>query len=216
MLPLHRHQLAYLGDAGWKHLLDRSWDAEARECLSHWAARRLPLVVTRQANSGDSISLGLPAPARWGRRRLTLNASRTELLYFDEFPLADRALPLLPAALRPGWRQLCAGLKALGAPARVYGSFGWQLLSGLDHLRDGSDIDLCLSVTDAEQADAAAVLLQAFPESRVRIDGELVLDDGRAAAWREWQMWRSGRVRHLLLKSIDGSGLVEAPMVQAA
>jgi hypothetical protein len=87
-VPLHRHQIAWLGEAGWRRVLDRNWDATERDCLDHWAARQLPLVVTRQADSigEDSISLGLPAPRRWGRRRLALTVARGDVLYFDEFP----------------------------------------------------------------------------------------------------------------------------------
>ena len=218
MMPLRRHQIAWLSEAGWRHVQQREWDAPARNCLAHWAAKRLPLVVTRQADRAgeDSIALGLPAPGRWGRRRLALSVARRDVLYFDEFPLAGKALGLLPAPARPAWRTLCAGLKAAGANARVYGSYGWQLLSGLDHVRAGSDIDLWLSVSDADQADAAVACLQSFSSGQLRLDGELVFGDGTAVAWREWFAWRTGRVKELLVKSIDGSSLVRSPAWQGA
>jgi len=73
MTPLHRHQLAWLTAAGWQRLRDQDWDATARDCLAHWAAHRLPLVVTRQRGADPRpeplIALGLPAPGRWQRRR---------------------------------------------------------------------------------------------------------------------------------------------------
>ena len=218
MTPLHRHQIAWLSEAGWHAVQQHDRDATARDCLAHWAARRLPLVVTRQdpPTDDDTIALGLPAPGRWARRRLAISVRRCDVLYFDEFPLADRLLGLLPATARPAWRGLCADLQRAHAHARVYGSYGWQLLSGLDHVHEGSDIDLWLSVTDLAQADAAAACLQSASSKLPRLDGELMFDDGSAVAWREWLAWRAGRVKSLLVKTIAGSALVHAQGWQGA
>ena len=48
MVALCRHQLVHLNAAGWAAVQQRPWDGEDRACLAHWAATRLPLVVTRQ------------------------------------------------------------------------------------------------------------------------------------------------------------------------
>ena len=211
-LPLRRHQIAWLGDAGWRGILAGEWDAVARDCLAHWAANRLPLVVTRQADfvGGSEICLGLPAPGRWNRRRLPLVVARCDVLYFDEFPLGDRAQGLLPGSARRAWRELCTALTRAGIQARVYGSYGWQLLSHLNHVRASSDIDLWLSVSSAGQADEATACLQSFASDALRLDGELMFPDGTAVAWREWQSWRAGRARSLLVKTIHGSSLVHS------
>lgn len=217
MVPLHRHQIAWLGAPGWRRVLDGDWDSDARDCLAHWAAVRLPLVVTRQVASGEgTVSLGLPAPQRWGRRRLSLTLPCSDVLYFDEFPLADKLAGMLPVPARPTWRRLCADLGAAKVNARVYGSYGWQMLSGLDHVRAGSDIDLWLSVSDLAQADVAAACLQSVSGELPRLDGELMFDDGAAVAWREWLAWRAGRVKSLLVKTIAGSALVHARGWQGA
>lgn len=215
--PLHRHQLAYLTPAGWHRVGERDWDATARACLTHWAAQRLPLVVTRQLRDGtdasdatNAIALGLPAPARWERRRIALRVPRRDVLYFDEFPRAEQVARLLPDAARADWRRLCAALEGIGVSARVYGSYGWQLLSGFDHVRAGSDIDLWLSVSDLGQADAVAACLQSLSSELPRLDGELMFSNGAAVAWREWLAWRAGRVKSLLVKTIAGSSLVHS------
>jgi phosphoribosyl-dephospho-CoA transferase len=216
--PLHRHQLAWLTDAGWARVRARAWDGVAGACLAHWAAQRLPLVVTRQPASGgatDAIAMGLPAPGRWERRRIVLAVPRAEVLYFDEFPRAEQVVRLLPAGARADWRRLCAGLMACGAVARVHGSYGWQHLSGLDHVRAGSDIDVWIAVSDAAQADAVTRLLQAWPGAHRRLDGELVFD-GDAVAWREWLAWRAGAARTLLVKHLDGSSLSCRPGARRA
>ncbi|HMC16718.1 MAG TPA: malonate decarboxylase holo-[acyl-carrier-protein] synthase [Albitalea sp.] len=212
--PLHRHQLAWLTAAGWARVREREWDVVAGECLAHWAAHRLPLVVTRQPACGtgtDAIAMGLAAPGRWDRRRIALAVPRADVLYFDEFPRAEQVVKLLPAAARADWRKLGTRLNACGVVARVHGSFGWQHLTGLDHLRSGSDIDVWVSVSDADQADAVARQLQSFACARPRLDGELVFDGGDAVAWREWLCWRAGAAKALLVKRLEGSSLWRRP-----
>ena len=207
--PLHRHQLARLTPSGWEHVLQRDWDGVGRTCLTHWATHGLPLVVTRQApapDHDDGIAMGLPAPARWGRRRFALQVPRAEVSYFDEFPLLGHVIGRWSEGRRRAWQGLCEALAACGAVARVHGSHGWQFVTGLDHVRAQSDIDLWISVADDLQADRVAALLHAFPGERPRLDGELVAD-GNAVAWREWLAWRAGRVNTVLVKRVDGCSL---------
>jgi phosphoribosyl-dephospho-CoA transferase len=207
MISLRRHQLVYLTDAGWKAVLERPWDAQARDCLSHWAMRRLPLVVTRQGAevaAAGSIALGLPAPARWDRRRLALHVPRGSVLCQDEFPRIDGALSLLTRTRRSALQALHSGLREACATARVFGSHGWQLLTGLEYLRPGSDLDLWVAVDDAAHADSAAALLRSFASERLRLDGEFVFGDGSAVAWREWADWRAGKARAVMVKHLNG------------
>lgn len=206
MLSLRRHQLARLNAQGWASVLDRPWDAEARACLDHWAAQQLPLVVTRQPDSlaGDHLALGLSAPLRWQRRRLAVQVPWHGLAYADEFPMAAALAPLLPAPCRNVWRDLAAQLAGVGAEVRVYGSYGWQRLTGLSYLRPASDLDLRLVVPDSAAADSATALLHAASPALPRLDGELMFADGAAVAWREWQAWREGRTARILVKRLQG------------
>ncbi len=210
MNDLRRHQLARLSDAGWAAVLIRPWDRVAQACLAHWAAHGLPLVVTRQTLadvSDGSISLGLPAPARWDRRRLPLRVPRASVDGIDEFPRLDAVQPLLPVSAHGAMDALVSRLQACDAAAHVFGSYGWQALTGLDHLRDGSDLDLWLGVRSAAHADAVAEALLACKSRTPRLDGELRFDDGAAVAWREWVDWRAGRTRSLLVKRLHGVSL---------
>ena len=136
---------AWLRPEAWARVLRREWNAVAAECLGHWARHSLPLVVTRQSvcvAGPDTVAMGLPAPDRWERQRIALGIPRADVLYFDEFPRAEQVIALLPEAARTQWRTLCAGLAACGAVARVHGSYGWLHLTGLDHVRASSDIDM--------------------------------------------------------------------------
>ncbi|BEP71561.1 MULTISPECIES: malonate decarboxylase holo-[acyl-carrier-protein] synthase [unclassified Variovorax] len=210
MRSLRRHQLARLSEQGWTALLDGAWDTQARECLAHWATHRLPLVVTRQPDytlTNGWIALGLPAPACWGRRRLTLQVPHTAVLGLDDFPRLAEVQALLPPAARSPVRDLLCALDACHAEARAFGSYGWETISGLDHVRPGSDLDLSVRVDDVAHADAVAGSLQAFGTERLRLDGELLFGDGAAVAWREWIEWRTRHARALIVKHLDGVSL---------
>ena len=211
MNSLRRHRLAFVSDEGWATVLDRPWDAQARACLMHWSLHRLPLVVTRQSVDANSIiaplDLGLPAPERWGRRRLALQLPRGYVMRFDEFPGLASVVSSLPAAARDAVSNLEGALAACGTAAHVYGSFGWQALTGLDHVRPGSDLDLWVPVQDEAQADLVSGHLRDWALDRPRLDGELVFADGAAVAWREWIEWRAGRAQAVLVKRVTGAEL---------
>ncbi len=208
---LRRQQLVRLSGDGWARVLEAPWDASARPCLALWAARGLPLVVTRQPpGQEDTLALGLPAPARFRRRRLALAVAPSQVMFLDEFPAADAAARLLPRSAAARWRALSTGLSAAGCAARVYGGFGWQALTRLAYVHPASDLDLLLAVDGAAQADAVARLLADADWDGPRLDGELVFADGAAVAWREWLAYRQGRVAQVLVKRLRGVSL-ESP-----
>ena len=213
MAGLQRQQLVRLTTAAWERVLAGSHLPESSACLEHWAAQGLPLVVGRQRDDGDPrwIDVGLPAPLRWGRQRLPLRLCADDIAGIDRFPALDRVADLpLSRAVRAAVRALCAALAARRTAARVYGSYGWQLLTGLDYLRPQSDLDLLLDAGNAAAVDALAAELARFPFDAPRLDGEIVFADGRAVAWREWRDWRAGRSARILVKGIRTLDLVSA------
>ena len=208
MTVLRRQQLVRLSAAGWTRVLDAPWDSGARSCLGLWAARDLPLVVTRQPPAdGDQVASGLPAPARYGRRRLALAIEPREVASSHEFPAAALATRLLPRGLAAPWRALLATLAEAGCVPRVYGGFGWQALTRLAYVHTGSDLDLLLPVHSAAHADAVARALASATWDGPRLDGELLLPDGGAIAWREWRAHREGRAARVLVKRLHGVAL---------
>ena len=212
MLVLQRHQLVGLSQAGWDDIQARPWDDMARACLALWAARRLPLVVTQQRAGlqGGVMALGLAAPLQWQRRKIALQVPRGHLRLDHngrDFPAASAVAGLLLPAIRPGWLALCEKLAHQGSAACVYGSHGWQQLTGLDYLHSASDIDLRLAVSTPAMADAVAAALDGAVFDGPRLDGELVFPDGAAVAWREWLQWRARKAEGILVKRLSGPAL---------
>lgn len=212
MLQLERNSLVWPTPEGWATLhAQASQDLVAQAVVQHWHTQRLPLVVGRQAGalSQDGVTLGLPAPAQWERRRLSFALPVSQLAYSGRFPR------LSEATSRQRWRRRGQALDfALGellghsvGAVQVYGSFGWQCLTGLRYLRDESDLDLRLAVPDLSVAQAVVRLLaaQSLP---CRIDGELVFPGGCAVAWREIAQLLEGRVPQVLAKRLDGIALI--------
>lgn len=209
MIPLRRHQLAYLTAAGWRQVLAHPMDEQAAALLATWQERNLPLVVGRQAADATAgqVTLGWPAPLSCARLRLSLRVAGNSLAWLDEFPRAVAAMGLLARKKRVTIEPLLQSLDQLGARPRVYGSYGWQLMTGLGYVHAESDLDLWLSVSGPQQADAAVALLQACPQQDLRVDGELMFPAGAAVAWREYAAWRAGRTRSLLVKRLDSATL---------
>jgi phosphoribosyl-dephospho-CoA transferase len=193
---------------GWMHVLEAPWDDDARRCLGLWAERGLPLVVTRQPQSDDdTIATGLPAPARFRRRRLALAIAACDVMFLDEFPLANAVTRALPRGVAAAWRALLATLAADDCGARVYGGYGWQALTRLPYVHAGSDLDLLLPASSAAHADVVAQALASAAWDGPRLDGELLFADGAAVAWREWRAHREGRVPQVLVKRLRGVAL---------
>ncbi|MDE2146865.1 MAG: malonate decarboxylase holo-[acyl-carrier-protein] synthase [Burkholderiales bacterium] len=222
--PLQRHDLVWLHASAWQRVLagtddEPPWDAAALDCLRHWAAADLPLVVTRQPPPGPGapapsiLTLGLAAPRAWGRQRLFVRTARAGVRRRGAFPPLAQVTDQLPGAARAGARALDAALRAAGVVARVYGSHGWQALTGWPTLHAGSDVDLLLPVADAEQARAAVQALAGAAFAQTRLDGELLFADGTAVAWREWAAWRAGAVAQLLVKRLHGAALLPGAAV---
>ena len=226
MSGLRRHQLAYLSEIGWQGVLAQEWPQETQRCLQTWQDRELPWVVTRQPaeqpDSGpQSIRLGLPTPSGWGRQLLSVSVCPEGLCGFSEFPQLHEAIEVLPRSDWPAFAELDKALRERDVVGRVYGSVGWQWITGMDYLHPRSDVDVWLAVNDARHADdTVSVLLNCCAHRR--LDGELMFADGSAIAWREWHAWRSGQQASVLVKRLNGVTLQagpvgeEAPWAQAA
>jgi len=213
-----RQQLVWLNADAWQSVTTRptattACGACALECLEYWAQSDLPLVVTRQPvrrsarHADETLTLGLPAPVQWDRRRLFVEVPAGAVRRIGSFPSAEAIAEQLPAGVQGNWRILCRALQLLQVAAQVYGSYGWQWLTGLPYRHEQSDIDLLIVLDNARQADAATELLQSASDIAPRIDGELLFNDGAAVPWREWAAWRAGRIGRVLVKRQHAAAL---------
>ncbi|GAB3051848.1 malonate decarboxylase holo-[acyl-carrier-protein] synthase [Stenotrophomonas tumulicola] len=192
---MHRHDLAWIEPhATWTALLPQS-DARLRA----WARARLPLVVARRdpAVDGALLRLGVPLPLAEQRQRLALRIDPAQVLRHSP-PLT---LEAVIAAVSAPWRTPLQALLrrcSVQPPPRVFGSFAWQALTGLDYLHAGSDLDLLWDVASHDQAKGIARLLHAWEsEHGLRADGELRFPGARSVNWREY----AGTTTQVLVKA---------------
>ena len=185
-------------------------EAPVLQSLALWSNADFPAVVATQGSCrlhDGRVVLGIPTPLAAGRRRIRLRIARTELrrgtVAFPRWTDCARALPLDASMLT----ALDSVLGSASMTTRVYGSFGWQHLTGLAYVRESSDLDLLLEATDVARADQVATALATLDFTRPRLDGEICFDDGSAVAWREWVEWRIGRHPSVLVKRLEGPAL---------
>jgi phosphoribosyl-dephospho-CoA transferase len=200
MHVLQRNRLAWLSASAWRQVMARQWDSQAQSILSHWQTQQLPLVLCTQRvqQTPPTISLGLPGPTQWARRKLALEVAPSDIQHVNTFPLLEHIAPteFSDAALR-AFLQYMHGLRV---PLQVYGSYGWQHLTGMAYVHPASDIDVIAQVPDLVVATLVARALQAL-QSPIRVDGELAFPNGHAISWREYLQWIDGKAERVLVRS---------------
>ena len=217
MIDLQRNVLVWLTAPGWDRVLASDWDVQALSILHHWALRALPLVVCRQRveNFPPTISLGLPAPSVWDRRKLALEVTPIEVGRVGRFPSFEQFEQFEQFKQFESCEAFIAAINEIRfndpgfeGSIQVYGSFGWETLTGMAYVRPSSDLDLRVEVPDHETAAAVARALNAL-QLPMRVDGELAFPDGSAIAWREYLQWVEGKVDRMLVKSRTSVGFIE-------
>jgi phosphoribosyl-dephospho-CoA transferase len=122
-------------------------------------------------------------------------------------PLLSAAFCVAPAAWIPTLRRLDDVATRLGVEARVFGSLAWCLLTGLNYLTARSDLDFTLSLPHPRDfAELMTELGSIDSAAPMRLDGEIVRDDGAGVHWRELH---SG-AREVLAKTVGGPTLLNS------
>jgi phosphoribosyl-dephospho-CoA transferase len=207
-----RNHLVWIDDEMWTELVTERRTAEACTSVASWRAHRWPLVVcgSRPGARKARVAVGLPAPRGASCARVALEVSRDSVISCRPFP------KLQQIAQCQSWNgealHLDCAIAATGAVARVYGSYGWQALTGEAYVHEASDIDLCIEVPTFASACAVVRHLQQAQLAR-RLDGELVFAGGHAVAWREFAGWLDGKAQSVLVKSLGLPRLVEGSAV---
>jgi phosphoribosyl-dephospho-CoA transferase len=207
-LKLRRHDLVYVSSSAWRSLLKTRDDLAGEPLVVRWVDRGWPLVA-RRALPGEAagLPLGLPLPPFAGKRRISLLMQLDDIVSTAPPPELTGCTKVAP--LR--WRRTLSKVTSLasrhGMQPRIFGSLAWRMLTGLDYLTDGSDLDLLLPVSrgsDLVRLTAELAAIEAV--APMRLDGELVRDDGAGVNWRELHAG-AGEV---LLKTSSGVTLQKA------
>jgi phosphoribosyl-dephospho-CoA transferase len=185
---LARHEWVRLRE-DWPRRLLAPLAASDLASLQEWLARGRPLVVARalEGDAPGSVRLGLALP---GRRRIAVAVRSSAVCGRIPPPPLEAALAGAPAAAAGWLRELATRLRAADVEPAVYGSLAWQHVAAdpaLAYVTAESDVDLLLRPWTRASAEAALAILSdaAAAHPVPRLDGELVLPDGAAVAWRE-------------------------------
>ncbi|MGA1861062.1 malonate decarboxylase holo-[acyl-carrier-protein] synthase [Azospirillum sp. 11R-A] len=209
LLHWPRHGWVRLGE-GWADRLRSPLASAERAEAEDWCRAGRPLVIAR-GRPGDGegeLRLGLATP---DKRRIGLHVAVDAVAErLEPLALAEAAVSAPEA-----WRRMLADLarraQELGTAAAVYGSLAWQHRTGLRYVRPESDIDLLFAPHDRRQLEGLLELLMAVGNDSPRLDGEILLPDGAAVAWREL----ADRPARLLMKGAAEVGLRDLASVLA-
>jgi len=206
---LPRHHLVWLDRLVWGDFSGRL-DKPTRAIVRAWFDRDLPAVARRHAEDDpeNAVPLGIPSTPREGRLRIAFNVPQSRVRK-TEPPLAlCRVISSAPPAWQAALTELNTSFRVARIGVRVYGSLAWQHITQEDHVTERSDVDLLLKPEDRPQLELALALLQDWEvQTGLRADGEFLLPDGAAVAWRELLHAR-GRVlvkssRSLTLRTVS-------------
>lgn len=203
--PVGRHDLVFVSPQGWRTMLAARDDLAADPLVARWPDKRWP-TIRRRAMPGEpsGVALGLPLPPSAGKKRLAMVLQADDITSIARPPFLNDARGSAPSAWWPTLDRLGELAVLHSVAPRVFGSLAWRTLTGLDYLTARSDLDLLLDVgrdTDLDRLAAGVAAIEA--DAPMRLDGELMRDDGAAVNWREFHAG-AGEV---LVKHIDGVGL---------
>jgi len=182
-----RHDLVFVSPTAWRSFLETRDELADDPLVAGWINRGWPLIARRlAADEGQGVPLGLPLPPSAGKRRIGLLMDPAGIASIARPPLLSAAFRVAPVAWIPTLRTLNYVATRYAVEARVFGSLAWCLLTGLNYLSESSDLDFILSLprprdfpelmTELDSIDSAAPM---------RLDGEIVRDDGAGVHWRE-------------------------------
>jgi len=202
-----RHDLIFVSPNAWRSLLDARADIASEPLAAGWVDRGWPLVARRPAPAESSgIALGLPLPPNLGKRRIPVLMQCADIVSVVPARALRDSMDAAPPAWRQTLEQIVVAAAAQGVEARVFGSLAWQALTGLDYITERSDLDLLLSLPRRNDVDRLTAALAAIEASApMRLDGELVRDDGAGVNWREVH----AGAREVMVKTACGVELLD-------
>ena len=189
---LSRHSLVWLEPSGWRRVQASTTQhgVEIRDALARWQAADWPLVVRRaepaQLTGQVAVGIALPpgTPAGTGPR-IGVIVEDGDIRRSSAPVMLEAVLAQAPAHWRAALLALHLEWSEALPPLQVYGSLAWQHLTGMQFLRESSDIDLLFAPAD-RHALAQGIRLLCAHAASLPLDGEIVFPGGVAVAWKEW------------------------------
>lgn len=182
-----RQRLVRLYSSTWETLLESRLDFANDPLIRAWALNGWPLIVRRrQPSETRDYPLGLPLPPSAGKRRVALEVSAEDIQSVTWLPSIADVMLSAPAGWRPCMRALDRLARKYDVRAGVFGSLGWQFLTGWTYLGITSDLDIAWDMPHDDRIEALLDdLAEVALRSPFRLDGELVRPDGAGVNWRE-------------------------------
>lgn len=208
-----RHDLLDVASEVWIEAvsgLDLPGDASL--LVADWRRRGWPVIVRRRSagEKAGMVPVALQLPNAAGRLRVALSVP------------AAAVTPRSPVGLRQAaqsapsrWNETVSALLDLSADfgvPTVYGGLLWEHVTGEPVLRVNSDLDL-LWQPAPERRRALLGALACIDEHSVRVDGEIVLEDGGGVSWRELRAAAEGRAADVAVKTMAGVTLIPATAI---
>jgi phosphoribosyl-dephospho-CoA transferase len=201
-----RHDLLHVAPHAWTAALV-AYSLGDVPFLAQWADRGWPVIVRRRLESdgSDVVPVGVPLPPAAGKLRFALKIPQTAVTV----RAPPTSLRIVAAKAELGWQPTIAGLIALGEQHGIepaaFGSLLWEHHTGLTYLSPTSDLDV---IWRAQAGCNVANLLRGIAQiervAPMRIDGELIFQDG-AANWRElYKALGEDGPAEILVKTMDG------------
>lgn len=205
--PPGRHDLVFVSPLGWRAMLAGRIDLAADPLVTRWPDRGWPTIRRRALPTDPSgVALGLPLPPFAGKKRLSFVLQSADIISVARPPLLASVCGSAPGAWRTTLDRLAELARRHSVDARIFGSLAWQTLTGLAYVTERSDLDLLLGIrseTDLDRLAADVAAVEA--DAPMRLDGELMREDGAAVNWREFHTG-AGEV---LVKGIESVGLLD-------
>jgi phosphoribosyl-dephospho-CoA transferase len=207
VVPPERHDLIFLDPGSWVAIFNDYPDLRSQPLTSDWSRRGLPLVARRPSPGEPAgIPVGLPLPPLAGKKRLSFVVQEHQIRSVDRPPALRSVGNRAPRAWLPTLFALEALASRRGISARVLGSLGWSVITQMDYLTAGSDLDFLLYLgPETNPGSLLHELAHIQCSAPMRLDGELIRNDGDAVNWREL----FGATSDVLVKSIAGTRLCD-------
>ena len=199
--PIGRHALVWLDPTRWEASLLTRLDPELYPAVRSWMAAGYPVVARRRDNQDPEygIAIGIPLSPQRGGQRMALCVAPAAVRSVRRPPLLNTILDAIPPDWKLPLNNFASAIRPHDVGVRVYGSLMWQCLTHEPYLHAGSDIDFLLEVNNVVALPYILQLIQRWEQDHgIQADGEVLLRDGRAVAWREL----AGIRAHVLVKSL--------------